>query len=81
MPENYESSFWEEIWGCVNYIKLPYETVMSMPVLNRKIWIQRYNLEQERLNGVRNGSEKSIGGESINTYAKMEQNRLKNNVL
>lgn len=52
-----------------------------MPVLNRKIWIQRYNLEQERLNGARNGSEKSIGGESINTYAKMEQNRLKNNVL
>jgi hypothetical protein len=39
--------FWEEIWGCVNIIKLPYETVMNMPVQHRKLWIRRHNYENE----------------------------------
>ena len=83
MPENYEESFHEEIWGCVNYIKLPYETVMNMPVRERKIWIQRHNIEQQR---ERENDEKnnrgigSVTGESLNAYAKMTQEKIKNGV-
>ena len=74
--------FWEEIWGCVKYIGLPYETVMSMPVRNRKIWINRHNMEgdikkemEERKNGVN-----KISGEALNTYAGMEQSKAGKNL-
>lgn len=77
MPDDYEKTFWEEIWGCVNYIKLPYETVMSMPVQHRKIWIQRHNHEAEitknMMENPNNGH--SIDGESINAYAELEQKK------
>ena len=80
MPDKYEESFWEEIWGCVNYIKIPYETVMNMPVRERKIWIQRHNIEQERLKGNDNHNGVDITGEAINKYASMEQKKNENNV-
>ena len=81
MPENYEQMFWEEIWGCVNIIKLPYDTVMNMPVHDRKVWISRHNYdgelrrtqESERMNG---GS--SVTGEAINSFAELEQKKISN---
>lgn len=82
MPDDYAESFHEEIWGCVNYIKLPYETVMNMPVMDRKNWIQRHNLEQQRereREERKNNGGTSIGGESINAYAKLSQEKIKNN--
>ena len=72
--DNHELSFWNEIYGCVNYLNIPYDTVMNLPIYIRKFWIQRHNLNlqegEERATG--NG-DKTIGGVSINSYAKMEQ--------
>ena len=81
MPDNYEQAFWEEIWGCVNIIKLPYDTVMNMPVQHRKLWISRHNYDNEirkaaeenRMNG---GS--TISGEALNSFAAQEQEKIKN---
>ena len=73
--------FWEEIWGCVNYIKIPYETVMNMPVRERKIWIQRHNVEQQRLKeGADSGSRgtSEMSGEALNRYASLEQQKAQN---
>lgn len=60
----------EEIWGCVNCIKIPYETVMSMPVYDRKNWIARHNLEvaeeNEKRNSSKDGNVTNISGEMIN---------------
>lgn len=81
MPENYEKAFWEEIWGCVNYIKLPYDTVMRMPVNERKIWIQRHNLEQQREREryeKQQGGTETVNGESLNAYARVSQEKIKN---
>ena len=72
--------FWEEIWGCVNVIKLPYDTVMNMPVQHRKLWISRHNhdselrraAEEERRNG------NVISGEALNSFAEVEQEKAKN---
>lgn len=84
LPDNYEESFWDEIWGCVNYIKLPYETVMSMPVRERKIWIQKHNFEQQRLKEDMDSKDSkglsSMTGEGLNTYAKLSQEKIKNGV-
>jgi hypothetical protein len=76
LPENYEQAFWDEIYGCVQYIGLPYETVMSMPVQNRKIWIQKHNIEQAKRDNPNNDSG-GISGEALNGYARIEQQKLK----
>lgn len=54
-----------------------------MPVRERKIWIQRHNIEQQRErenNEKKNRGTGSVTGESLNTYAKMTQEKIKNGV-
>lgn len=81
MPNDYEVAFWEEIWGCVKVIGIPYDTVMSMPVQNRKILIQKHNMEG-KMNEIKgpNGNSISIGGESLNAYAEKEMKKIENGV-
>ena len=65
-----------EIWGCVKYIKLPYDTVMNMPVYARKQWIQKYNAEMEEIEQMRNNPLKNehseISDSMLNSYAKQD---------
>lgn len=65
-----------EIWGCVKYIKLPYDTVMNMPVYSRKQWIQKYNAEMEEIEQMRNNQPKNghsvVSGSMLNSYAKQD---------
>ena len=60
-----------EIWGCVKYIKLPYDTVMNMPVYARKQWIQKYNAEMEEIEQMRNNQPKNghsvVSGSMLNS--------------
>lgn len=56
-------------------MKLPYETVMKMPIYIRKLWISRHNqrcMEEEEM--FKNGGDnaKTINGESINEFAKTD---------
>ena len=74
MPKEQEKAFWEEIWGCVNIIKIPYDTVMNMPVMDRKNWITRHNYEVELEEEEARRNKDSINdGSFINAYAQMEQ--------
>ena len=70
----YELSFWNEIYGCVNYLNLPYETVMSLPTYIRKFWIKKHNREalEQGPNGDGSGVSTKTGLD-VNTYAKIEQ--------
>ena len=62
-------------------MKLPMETVMKLPVQDRRYFIQKHNEEQQ---GIRKSYEKRTGtatindGEAINEYAKLEQANIKN---
>ena len=80
MPENYEVAFWDEIWGCVKVMGIPYDTVMSMPVQNRKILIQKHNMEGEmnEMKKLRGSDGETIGGESLNAYAEQEIKNIEN---
>ena len=57
------------------------ETVMKLPVQDRRYFIQKHNEEQQ---GIRKSYEKRSGtatindGEAINEYAKLEQANIKN---
>jgi hypothetical protein len=69
----------DEIWGCTHYMKLPMETVMKLPIQDRRYFIQRHNEEQQ---GIRSEHErlkgnKVVDGEALNVYAKLEQQNLK----
>lgn len=67
-------AFWNEIYGCVNYLNLPYETVMSLPTYLRKFWINKHNktvAEEEQRYNKENISTKS--GSAVNSYARIEQ--------
>jgi hypothetical protein len=70
----------DEIWGCTHYMKLPMETVIKLPIQDRRYFIQKHNEEQQ---GIRSSYEKRKGhatydGESINEYARLEQQNIKN---
>ena len=70
----YELAFWNEIYGCVNYLNLPYETVMNMPIYVRKFWIQKHNkMAEEREQPTNSGNGKTITGEALNDFAAIEQ--------
>ena len=70
MPDNYEDVFWSEIWDVVNILKIPYDTVMSMPVKHRKVLIRKHNKEDEERAA---RSQNRVGGSMINAYAAMSQ--------
>lgn len=61
-------------------MNLPMETVMKLPIQDRRYFIQKHNEEQQ---GLRATYEKKTGnrtydGESINEFAKLEQENIKN---
>ena len=58
----------------VNYLNLPYETVMNMPIYVRKFWIQKHNkMAEEREQSTNSGNGKTITGEALNDFAAIEQ--------
>ena len=56
---------------------MTYETVMSMPVYKRKLWIAKHNEQESNHseNHKKDDGVKKISGISINSYAELEQNR------
>lgn len=70
-------AFWEEIFGCVTYLELPYETVMSMPIYLRKYWIEKHNRSHQE-HKARSEGLSTVEGTSLNSYARLEQTKMKN---
>lgn len=68
-----EKRLWDELWGCVNYLKIPFETVMSMPVYIRRFWILKHNEVNSKDNTPGNDKPTSVDGQAINAYAQIEQ--------
>lgn len=80
IPSEYEKMLKDEIWGCTHYMKLPMETVMRLPVQDRRYYIQKHNEEQQGIKrdiDMRSGRSK-VDGDSINEYARLEQENKKN---
>ena len=78
LPSEYERQLKEEIWGCFKYIGLPMETIMSMPIQDRKFYIIKHNeamqMEEKRMKDAERGSshDSTISGEALNAYAYKE---------
>ena len=80
LPSDYERILKDEIWGMFKHIGIPMETVMSMPIQDRRYYIQKHNHEQEAHTTAETQSKNSgtnkISGD-INEFARMEQANAK----
>lgn len=80
-PNEYARNLLDEIWGCFKHIGMSWDMIMKLPIQDRRALIHKHNLEQETINneieGRGNTNVRTYEGESINTFAKMEQNDIK----
>lgn len=60
---------------------MPWNMIMSLPIQDRRAMINKHNMEQDAINreyeNHNNGNTRTYEGESLNTFARMEQNDLK----
>ena len=60
---------------------MPWNMIMSLPIQDRRAIINKHNMEQDAINreyeSHNNGNTRTYEGESLNTFARMEQNDLK----
>ena len=77
-PNEYADALLDEIYGCFKYIGIPIDTVMNMPVQNRKYFISRHNHDTEELNKKYNNDKSiSVTGENTHEYTQISLNDYK----
>ena len=81
-PTEYEKNLTDEKWGCFKHIGMDYNMYMSLPIQERRAFIHKHNQEQEALEqryerSTKNSENRTYEGESINTFAKLEQSNKK----
>ena len=77
-PNEYADALLDEIYGCFKYIGIPIDTVMKMPVQNRKYFISRHNRDCEEMDEKYNHNESiNVSGEATNTYTQMSMTDYK----
>lgn len=72
LPDEYEKNFKEEIWGCFKYIGIPMETLMNMPISDRKFYIMMHN-RTENHSSSDNNDDKGMTPEEVDKYNMMNQ--------
>lgn len=70
-----------EKWGCFKHIGMSYEMYMSLPIHERREFINKHNREQEaiekRSDTERVKNSRTYDGESLNEFARLEQSNKK----
>jgi hypothetical protein len=70
-----------ELWGCFKHVGMSWDMIMKLPIQDRRNLIYKHNMEQEENNkdNYKNGdgSTRHYEGESINTFARLEQSNMK----
>ena len=68
----YEKNLKDELFACHMYVKIPFDVLQKMPIMDRKYYIHKYNEYMEAKNNAMNG-----GGETkssdISKYTSMSQ--------
>jgi hypothetical protein len=74
----------DELWGCFKHVGMSWDMVMKLPIQDRRTLIHKHNIEQEEINreydeinGDGSSTSRYYEGESINTFAQMEQNNMR----
>lgn len=75
-PNEYSKNLLDEIWGCFKHIGMSWDMIMKLPIQDRRAMIHKHNMEQESISRDMDKESSDIRryeGESLNTFAKMEQ--------
>ena len=73
----------DEIWGCFKHVGMSWDMIMKLPIQDRRTLIYKHNLEQDMINSDYekrengNSNNRYYEGESINTFARMEQSNMR----
>ena len=71
----------DEIWGCFKHVGMTWDMIMKLPIQDRRALINKHNYEQDELNkefsGEGDSNTRYYEGDSINTFARMEQSNMK----
>ena len=80
-PTEYSKNLLDEEWGCFKHVGMSWDMIMKLPIQDRRSLIHKHNLEQEEINKEIDGNSgsnvRTYEGESINTFAKLEQDNKK----
>lgn len=80
-PTDYAKNLMDEIWGCFKHVGMSWDMIMKLPIQDRRTLIRKHNIEQEQINNEYESHENSntryYEGESINTFARMEQSNMR----
>lgn len=77
-PNEYYNNLLEEEWGCFKHIGMSWDMIMKLPIHERRELIRKHNRDIEQENARFDSSNtRTYEGESLNTFAKMEQSNRK----
>ena len=76
-PNDYAEALLDEIYGCFKYIGIPIDTVMNMPIQERKYFISRHNKDCESVNNKHGNNNYNVTGEAVESYSNISMNDYK----
>jgi hypothetical protein len=68
----YEQNLKDELFACHMYIKIPFDILEKMPIMDRKYYIHKYNEYMEAKNAAMQGNSSSSSSD-ISQYTSMSQ--------
>ena len=68
----YERNLKDELFACHMYVKIPFDIIEKMPIMDRKYYIHKYNEYMEARNAAMNGDD-SKSSSDISNYTSMSQ--------
>ena len=68
----YEKNLKDELFACHMYVKIPFDVLQKMPIMDRKYYIHKYNEYMEARNEAMNGGGSS-SSEDISHFTNLSQ--------
>ena len=69
----YEKNLKDELFACHMYVKIPFDVLQNMPIMDRKYYIHKYNEYMEARNEAMNGGGEKSSSSDISRYTSMSQ--------
>lgn len=69
----YERNLKDELFACHMYIKIPFDVLEKMPIIDRKYYIHKYNEYMEARNAAMENNGNTTSTSDITKYTSMSQ--------
>ena len=69
----YERNLKDELFACHMHVKIPFDVLYNMPIMDRKYYINKYIEYVEMRNAAINGDGNSTSSSDISNYTSMSQ--------